>query len=184
MKKKFALVLAAAMLALSACGGPAADTGESSSDVDVSTSAPGSGSAAAPEDGSQPEEAGAAGSSQPKPDGSGQKPGGDGADVTEPEPPAVKPEPSEGDTSGGGEGTAPRQPEEKPAPSETAPSREKAAAYIGKSVSSMIAAIGEPNSRSYAPSCLGEGEDGELIYDGFTVYTYREDGSETVEDVL
>jgi len=57
-------------------------------------------------------------------------------------------------------------------------------AYIGGSVSSMIAAIGQPLSRSYAPSCIGDGEDGELIYSGFTVYTYRENGVETVEDVL
>ena len=34
------------------------------------------------------------------------------------------------------------------------------------------------------PSCLGEGEDGNLYYDGFTVYTYRDvDGSETVSYV-
>ena len=43
--------------------------------------------------------------------------------------------------------------------------------------------IGEPDSADYAPSCLGPGEDGELTYDGFIVYTYREEGSETVEDV-
>ena len=31
----------------------------------------------------------------------------------------------------------------------------------------------------------GEGEDGELYYDGFTVYTYRDtDGSESVYDVM
>ena len=48
----------------------------------------------------------------------------------------------------------------------------------------LIAAIGSPISSSYAPSCLGPGEDGELIYNGFTVYTYRENGVETVEDVL
>ena len=59
-----------------------------------------------------------------------------------------------------------------------------ARAYIVQSVSSMIAALGSPISSSYAPSCLGPGEDGELVYDGFTVYTYRENGVETVEDVL
>jgi hypothetical protein len=47
----------------------------------------------------------------------------------------------------------------------------------------LIAAIGSPNSRSYASSCIGEGEDGELSYNGFTVYTYRENGIETVQDV-
>ena len=56
--------------------------------------------------------------------------------------------------------------------------------FIGQSVSSLIAAIGQPLSWDYAPSCLGSGEDGELIYNGFTVYTYREGGSETVVDVI
>lgn len=65
-----------------------------------------------------------------------------------------------------------------------AATREAATAYIGSSASSMIAAIGAPSSRSYVPSCLGDGEDGELIYDGFTVYTYREGNSEIVQDVL
>ena len=45
------------------------------------------------------------------------------------------------------------------------------------------AAIGEPVSSDYAPSCLGEGEDGNLYYDGFTVYTYRDDTGETVSYV-
>lgn len=49
----------------------------------------------------------------------------------------------------------------------------------------MAAAIGQPNSKSYASSCLGEGEDGEWYYSGFTVYTYRDpSGSETVQDVF
>ena len=52
--------------------------------------------------------------------------------------------------------------------------------YIDEPVSSLYAAIGEPDSSDYAPSCLGDGEDGELFYDGFTVYTYREGDEETV----
>ena len=69
---------------------------------------------------------------------------------------------------------------------ESAPAATKgdAQAFIGRSVSSLIAAIGQPLSRSYAPSCLGSGEDGELIYNGFTVYTYREGDTETVQDVM
>lgn len=56
--------------------------------------------------------------------------------------------------------------------------------YEGASVDELIAAIGEPNSSDYAPSCLGEGEDGNLYYDGFTVYTYRDtSGAETVNYV-
>lgn len=57
-------------------------------------------------------------------------------------------------------------------------------AFIGQSVSSLYAAIGRPNGSSYAPSCMGEGEDGELFYNGFTVYTYREGNTETVVDVI
>lgn len=56
---------------------------------------------------------------------------------------------------------------------------------IGEDVSALTAAIGEPDSSSYASSCLGPGEDGELYYDGFTVYTYRDpDGTENVYDVM
>ena len=76
------------------------------------------------------------------------------------------------------------EPESEPEPEPVAATADAARAYIGQSVSSMIAALGSPISSSYAPSCLGPGEDGELVYDGFTVYTYRENGVETVEDVL
>ena len=56
-----------------------------------------------------------------------------------------------------------------------------AAACIGKSVSALYAAVGMPNWSDYAPSCLSEGgEDGNLYYDGFTVYTFRENGAEEV----
>lgn len=55
--------------------------------------------------------------------------------------------------------------------------------YIGRPVSELIALIGEPDDRDYAPSCMGDGEDGNLYYSGFTVYTYRENEEETVQDV-
>ena len=63
------------------------------------------------------------------------------------------------------------------------PSRATAQQYIGKSVSQLIAAIGYPSSTSYAPSCLGEGEDGVWRYPGFTVYTYKERNREIVQGV-
>lgn len=50
-------------------------------------------------------------------------------------------------------------------------------------VAELYALLGEPESSDYAPSCMGPGEDGCLYYDGFTVYTYRENGSEVVYDV-
>ena len=50
----------------------------------------------------------------------------------------------------------------------------------GKNVSELYALIGQPNSSDYAPSCLVDGEDGMLYYDGFVVYTTREGDVETV----
>jgi len=76
------------------------------------------------------------------------------------------------------------EPTPTPAPQPAAATKETAQAYIGRSASSLIAAIGAPNSTDYAPSCLGDGEDGELFYDGFTVYTYREGDSEIIQDVI
>lgn len=54
---------------------------------------------------------------------------------------------------------------------------------MDKSVTELYALIGEPISTDYAPSCLGPGEDGMLFYDGFVVYTYRENGQETINYV-
>lgn len=62
--------------------------------------------------------------------------------------------------------------------------KETAMSFIGKNISELYAAIGRPSGSDYASSCLGDGEDGELFYDGFTVYTYREGDTETVQDVL
>ena len=76
---------------------------------------------------------------------------------------------------------SPRTPGPESAPAAT---KGDAQAFIGRSVSSLIAAIGQPISRDYAPSCMGSGEDGELVYNGFTVYTYREGSVETVQDVI
>lgn len=67
------------------------------------------------------------------------------------------------------------------APAETA-SLETALKYVGKDVSKLYAAIGKPNSSEYASSCIGDGEDGLLYYNGFTVTTYRENDKETVQD--
>lgn len=75
------------------------------------------------------------------------------------------------------------------APAETKPAEpakptaSQASGYVGSSASALESALGAPTSKSYSPSCMGEGEDGIWTYDGFTVYTYKEDGSETVEAV-
>lgn len=60
---------------------------------------------------------------------------------------------------------------------------EDAQRFVDGPVEALIAALGEPLSRDYAPSCLGSGKDGELRYEGFTVYTYLSDEGETVTGV-
>lgn len=73
---------------------------------------------------------------------------------------------------------------EKPeADPEIAKRLELAKTFVDKDVQDLIDELGEPLERSYAPSCLGDGEDGELRYEGFSVYTYREGERETVTDV-
>lgn len=67
---------------------------------------------------------------------------------------------------------------------EIAARRELALSFVEKDAAELIEALGEPLERSYAPSCLGSGQDGELRYEGFTVYTYREGDRETVKDVI
>ena len=83
-----------------------------------------------------------------------------------PEAPAPEPEPVE--------------PEKPAADPETV-----AQGLVGRPVSELYAAIGRPVSSDYAPSCLVEnGEDGELTYNGFVVYTEKGDGYETVYAVF
>lgn len=84
---------------------------------------------------------------------------------------------------------APEAPAVEEAPAEPELSDfEKAESCIDGSVEDLFALIGEPNSSDYAPSCLGGvatgGEDGMLYYDGFIVYTYRENGEESVYTVM
>ena len=59
-----------------------------------------------------------------------------------------------------------------------------AESFIGRDVQELYDAIGYPAGSKYAASCLGPGEDGELSYEGFTVYTYKEGGTEEVRVVL
>lgn len=115
--------------------------------------------------------------------------GSESAGAPSPEPevssaPAITPVPA-------AEPTAAPEPSAEPEPEPSAePEPEfdaKAAAeeLVGADVSELYEAIGYPVSSSYAPSCLGEGEDGELVYDGFTVYTFKAaSGAETVNVVL
>ncbi len=87
--------------------------------------------------------------------------------------------------SANGNDNAPAEASES-AQAEAAPENEEKAAAekcIGQDVEALYEAVGYPVSSEYASSCLGSGEDGELKYDGFTVYTYKEGDSETVQSV-
>ena len=55
-----------------------------------------------------------------------------------------------------------------------------AKSFEGKDLSELIAVLGEPLSSEYGPSCLGDGKDGELKYDGFIVYTTQKGSAETI----
>ena len=211
MMKKHLLLLGTLIFLLSACGGQSADIsadasgGQSQTAADVSAPAPevtkpdaspttDSSQTASSSQGaedlreiSQPE--GAAVQPAPEPDPAA-KPGqpvsvsaSEPKDKPKPEPPARAQTPQAEEKPGGtAEPGASPEPDLKPEPPKA--SKETASAYIGRSVSSLISAIGEPKGRDYAPSCLGDGEDGELLYDGFTVYTYRTSGGEIVQDII
>lgn len=58
-----------------------------------------------------------------------------------------------------------------------------ASRFVDSPLDALLAELGEPSSREYVPSCLGPGEDGELFYDGFTVYTFKSADGEVVIDV-
>jgi Transglutaminase-like enzymes, putative cysteine proteases len=58
-----------------------------------------------------------------------------------------------------------------------------AESLIGESVQKMYDIAGKPEASEYAPSCMGSGQDGELSYPGFTVYTYKDNNSEIIVDV-
>ena len=81
--------------------------------------------------------------------------------------------------------TAASEETEQPAALTPEEAKEAALSCVGGTTDALYEKIGEPESSDYAPSCLGPGEDGNLYYDayGFIVYTYRENGEETVRDV-
>ena len=100
----------------------------------------------------------------------------------EPQPaPAPQPEPAPAPEPE----TAPApQPEPEPAPQPAADPKATAQGLVGHQVSELYAAIGQPITSDYAPSCLDlEGEDGELVYDGFVVYTLKTASGETIDSV-
>ena len=83
---------------------------------------------------------------------------------------------------GSSPGTDP-QPDSSPERSVSDEAKAIAMSMEGQSTSALFAAIGQPQSSDYTTSCMGPGEDGNLYYDGFVVYTYREGDSEVIQYV-
>ena len=96
------------------------------------------------------------------------------------EAPAVQPEAAAPEAAEAEEKT-----EDVPAqePEETDPTAlETALTFVDQDAAALVLAIGEPLETQYEASCSGPGDDGVWTYDGFTVYTYRENGVETIVD--
>lgn len=74
------------------------------------------------------------------------------------------------------------EPESVSAPDASDTELEKALECVDQNVSTLYEAVGEPESSHYEYSCSGPGDDGVLYYDGFIVFTYKENGVETVVD--
>ena len=74
-------------------------------------------------------------------------------------------------------------PEETPDAAPAAPTAlQTALGFVDQDVSLLVEALGEPLDKQYEVSCSGPGDDGIWSYDGLTVFTYRENGVETVVD--
>ena len=77
----------------------------------------------------------------------------------------------------------PEAPAQEPEEAPKEPSAlETALTFVDQDAAALVQAIGEPLETQYEASCSGPGDDGVWTYDGFTVYTYRENGVETIVD--
>ena len=101
------------------------------------------------------------------------------------QPPAQEPEPAP-EVQTPAEAEEPAEPEaEEPALTEDAETPsvlETALSFVDQDAQLLLDALGEPQQKLYEASCSGPGDDGIWIYDGVTVFTYLENGVETVVD--
>ena len=76
------------------------------------------------------------------------------------------------------------EPAEAELPEETkAPGALKTAlSFVDQDAQLLLDALGEPQQKLYAASCSGPGDDGIWVYEDVTVFTYLENGIETVVD--
>ena len=122
----------------------------------------------------------AAGETEAQTDSDTSDPVTDSEPVAKPEPStepesAVEPEPT-GDQTSASTGSQP--PTEGPA----AATLEDVQALVGQDVANLYAIAGQPQDSHYEYSCSGPGDDGILYYQDFIVFTYVEDGVETIVD--
>ena len=81
--------------------------------------------------------------------------------------------------------TEPEQPETSAGtetPAAAGATLEDVLALVGQNVESLYAIAGQPTSSRYEYSCIGPGDDGVLTYPDFLVFTYVENGVETIVD--
>lgn len=92
--------------------------------------------------------------------------------------PAEPEEPAEPEIEAAPAQTEPEQPEETAEPGVL----ETALSFVDQDAALLLEALGEPQEKLYEASCSGPGDDGIWVYDGVTVFTYLENGVETVVD--
>lgn len=92
--------------------------------------------------------------------------------------PAEPEEPAEPEIEEAPAQTEPEQPEETAEPGVL----ETALSFVDQDATLLLEALGEPQEKLYEASCSGPGDDGIWVYDGVTVFTYLENGVETVVD--
>ena len=92
--------------------------------------------------------------------------------------PAEPEEPAEPEIEAAPAQTEPEQPEETAEPGVL----ETALSFVDQDATLLLEALGEPQEKLYEASCSGPGDDGIWVYDGVTVFTYLENGVETVVD--
>lgn len=205
-KKSFVCLLVIALLcALCACGGPAPQTEEAGELENSAQTETGQmpKSLVSPEDGGEDSE-----NSGGEAPGAGEEPSNTPEEEISDTPPvqaetspaesqtapAAKPEqtqpalqeppPAPAEKPAAPEPESTPEPDPEPAPAPADP-KTVAQGLVGHPVSELYAAIGRPISSDYAPSCLVEnGEDGELVYEGFVVYTEKGPDFETVYAVM
>lgn len=94
------------------------------------------------------------------------------AEPTEPTQPTVDPEPPLGTEA----------PSQQPVENTSTATLDEVLALVGQDVNNLYAIAGTPQDSHYEYSCSGPGDDGILYYQDFIVFTYLENGLETIVD--